>query len=66
MNRSRLTAQRLVALFLLGCLLFNFPLLALFNRNSEVFGIPLLYAYIFGVWLALIALMAFVAERRQS
>jgi predicted permease len=66
MNRSRLTAQRLVALFLLGCLLFNFPLLALFNRSSEVFGIPLLYAYIFGVWLVLIALMAFVAERRQS
>ena len=27
MNRSRLTAQRLVALVLLGCLLFNFPLL---------------------------------------
>ena len=66
MNRSRLTAQRLVALFLLGCLLFNFPLLALSNRSGEVFGIPLLYAYIFGVWLALIALMAFVAERSHS
>ncbi len=66
MNRSRLTAQRLVALFLLGCLLFNFPLLALFNRGGEVFGVPLLYAYIFGVWLALIILMAFAAERRSS
>jgi hypothetical protein len=66
MNRSRLTAQRLVALFLLGCLLFNFPLLALFNQGGEVFGIPMLYAYIFGVWLSLIALMAFVAERSQS
>lgn len=65
MNHSRLTAQRLVALFLLGCLLFNFPLLALFNQGGEVFGIPLLYAYIFGVWLALIGLMAFVAERRR-
>jgi predicted permease len=63
MNHSRLTAQRLVALFLLGCLLFNFPLLALFNQGGEVFGIPLLYAYIFGAWLALIGLMAFVAER---
>lgn len=64
MNHSRLTAQRLVALFLLGCLLFNFPLLALFNQGGEVLGIPLLYAYIFGVWLTLIGLMAFVAERR--
>jgi len=66
MNRVRLVAQRLVALFLLGCLLFNFPLLALFNRHGEIAGIPLLYAYIFGVWLALIVSMAVVAERRQS
>ncbi len=63
MMRSRLVAQRLAALFLLGCLLFNFPLLALFNRDGEVLGIPLLYAYIFGAWLALIALMALAAER---
>jgi hypothetical protein len=66
MNRPRLVAQRLVALFLLGCLLFNFPLLALFNRTGEVFGIPLLYAYIFGVWLALIALMALATEGHDS
>lgn len=64
MNHSRLATQRLVALFLLGCLLFNFPLLALFNRDSEVFGIPLLYAYVFGAWLVLILLMALAAERR--
>lgn len=65
MNHSRLATQRLVALFLLGCLLFNFPLLALFNRDSEVFGIPLLYAYVFGAWLVLILLMALAAERRS-
>jgi predicted permease len=64
MMRSRLVAQRLAALFLLGCLLFTFPLLALFNRDGEVLGIPLLYAYIFGAWLVLIALMALAAERR--
>jgi hypothetical protein len=66
MDRSpklRLSAQRLAALFLLGWLLFNFPLLALFNRTVEVLGIPLLYAYIFGVWLALIVLMALAIER---
>jgi hypothetical protein len=65
MTGSRLVAQRLVALFLLGGLLFNFPLLALFNRAGEVFGIPLLYAYIFGVWLALIVFMALVTERQN-
>lgn len=66
MYRSRLVPQRLVALFLLGCLLFNFPFLALFNRAGEVLGIPLLYAYVFGAWLALIVLIALVVERRQS
>ncbi len=66
MNRSSLTAQRLAALFLLGCVLFNWPLLALFNRSGGIFGIPLLYAFIFGGWAALIALMAFVAERRED
>lgn len=58
----RLTAQRLVALFLLGGVVFNWPLLSLFNRSSEVLGIPLLYLYLFGAWLALIVLMAVVIE----
>jgi hypothetical protein len=65
-NRSSLTAQRLAGLFLLGCVLFNYPLLALFNRSSEIFGIPLLYAFIFGSWLLLIALMALVMESREG
>jgi hypothetical protein len=63
MARPRLTAQRLAALFLLGCVLFNYPLLALFNQSVEVLGIPLLYAYIFGGWLTLIVLMALTIER---
>lgn len=56
-------AQRLVALFVLGCLLFSFPLLALFNTGGTVFGIPLLYAYLFSVWALLIVLMVLVVER---
>ncbi len=55
-------SQRFVALCILGVLLFNFPVLALFNIPGTVFGVPVLYAYIFGAWAALIALMAFVAE----
>jgi len=58
----RLTAQRLVAIFLLGVALFNWPLLSLFNRQAELFGIPLLYLYLFGSWLVLIVLMAVVIE----
>jgi hypothetical protein len=56
-------AQRFVGLCMLGMLLFNFPILAIFNVPGTVLGVPVLYAYIFVAWAALIALMALVAER---
>jgi hypothetical protein len=65
MMRSTVRSQRLVALFLLGALLFNYPLLAVFNRVAEVFGIPVLYAYIFSAWALLIGLLALVVERSR-
>jgi len=54
--------QRFIALCMLGMLLFNYPILALFNVSGTVFGVPVLYAYIFVAWVLLIVLMAFVAE----
>jgi len=63
MYRSRLTTQRLAAVFLLGCLLFNYPLLALFNRAATLLGVPVLVAYIFVAWLGVFALAAVVIER---
>jgi len=61
-TKSSRKGPRLLALFLLGCLLFNYPLLALFNVRGTVFGIPLLYAYLFCAWALLIALVAVVME----
>ena len=55
---------RFVALCILGMLLFNFPVLALFNVPGRVFGVPVLYVYIFAAWAVLIALMALVAEKK--
>jgi hypothetical protein len=65
MLRSTQKSQRLVALFLLGGLLFNYPLLALFNTAAEAYGVPVLYAYIFLAWALLIALLALVIERSR-
>ena len=59
-------SERLVGLFLLGCLLFNFPLLALFAGNARIWGIPLIYFYIFAAWIAIIALMALIIERKEQ
>jgi hypothetical protein len=57
--------QRLIALFVFGCLLFNYPILSLFNVSAEAFGVPVLYAYIFAAWALLVALMALAAESRR-
>ncbi|MHB8668068.1 MAG: hypothetical protein ACYC7B_11225 [Burkholderiales bacterium] len=64
MEKFELKAQRLVALCLLGILLFNYPILALFNVAATAFGIPVLYVYIFSVWSLLIACMAYVVEAK--
>jgi hypothetical protein len=66
MAHRALQAQRLVALFVLGCLLFSFPLLSLFNTGGTVLGIPVLYAYLFGVWIGFIALMMLIVERSRG
>ena len=54
---------RLVCLFLLGVLLFNYPVLALFNVRGSFAGVPILYAYLFIAWGLLIGLVAWVMER---
>ncbi len=63
MDQADLRGQRLVALCLLGWVLFNYPILAIFNVPAAVLGIPVLYAYIFLAWALLIALMALAVER---
>jgi hypothetical protein len=55
--------QRLVALFVAGGLLLNFPLLALWDRDATVLGLPLFPAALFVLWGGLIALLGSIAER---
>ncbi len=62
MKRASPTRQRLAALGLLGIPLFTYPLLSL--PDGGVNGIPASWLYLFGVWSGLIALAAWVAERR--
>jgi len=67
MNPSGITRQRLAAVFLLGCALLNYPLLSLFNKSGEIFDVPVLFIYIFfAAWAVLIALMAYVIEKRRD
>jgi hypothetical protein len=66
MQRTNARNERLVALFLLGLLLFNYPLLTLFNVPRIVLGVPLLYLYLFAAWAAVILIAAVVARRTEG
>ena len=55
MKRTNIRNERLVALLLFGLLLFNYPLLAMFNAPDQILGIPKLYLYLFVAWAAVIA-----------
>ena len=57
--------KRLVGLFLLGCVFFNYPLLSLFNLKTSIFGMPLLFFYIFTAWVFLILLAALATATRK-
>ena len=49
--------SRLIVFFFIGAILFNYPVLYLFSdEKKEIFGIPLLYAYVFAIWALLIGL----------
>lgn len=65
MREPDIDQQKLVGIFLLGVVLFNYPVLALFNKAASALGIPVVYAYIFLAWGALIALTAWIVERRR-
>ena len=62
MHRA-LGRQRLVAVFVGGWLLLNFPLLALWDRDATVFGLPLFPLALFVLWGGLIAVLGWLAEQ---
>jgi hypothetical protein len=59
---TALRNQRLLALFAVGWLLLNFPLLTLWDRGASVFGIPLMPAALFAGWALLIGVAAWIVE----
>jgi hypothetical protein len=62
--RNQDRGKRLIAVFLLGAVLLNFPLLAVVEAGQRLFGLPPLFLYLFGAWAGLILLLALLVERR--
>ncbi len=66
MKRTNVRNERLVALALFGLLLFNYPLLQMFNAPTLVLGFPKLYLYLFVAWAVLISGAALILRVSES
>ena len=58
--------ERLIGILAIGLVVLNYPLLSLFSKVKLLFGIPVLYFYIFAVWAVFILSVALVLEGSSS
>ncbi len=66
MAEQRRINGRLIALFCLGIVVFNYPLLELVSKKLFFLGVPLLYLYSFSLWFLFIVVLALVIRKRRS
>ena len=66
MPKAKRQSERLIALFVAGLLALNFPLLSLASLMKRVWGIPLLYFYLFVVWAIIIVVSALALRDRPG
>ncbi|MGI4762653.1 MAG: hypothetical protein ACRYF0_18225 [Janthinobacterium lividum] len=58
--------QRLLFVAGLFAVLLNYPLLAAFDHEGRVTGVPVLYLYVLLTWLLLIVLTGWLAQKKES
>jgi hypothetical protein len=59
---DRMNGARLSLAAVLALLLFNYPFLGVFDSDTLVAGMPLLWAYLMVVWALVIVLIAWIAR----
>ena len=57
---------KLLGIFFLAILAFNFPILNLFGKEKAILGIPVLFAYIFLSWAVVIFFTARIVESKKK
>ena len=58
--------QRLLFLSVLFGALLNFPLLAVFDHDGRVAGVPVLYLYVLLLWVLLVALTRWLVRKPKE
>jgi len=55
--------QKLIVLSILLLCMFNIPILLIFNNSVTFMGFPLIYFYIFFVWIASIVISYIILKK---
>lgn len=58
--------ERIMGLVLVGVLALNYPLLSIFASGDLLFGIPVLYLYLFLFWAGFIVVAGLMIEAKDS
>jgi membrane protein YdbS with pleckstrin-like domain len=64
--QSKLKQQKLTLFSVLLLVLFTYPVVSIANRSALAAGIPVLFLYIFIVWIIAIIVLYRIAERKQK
>ena len=59
-------AQKILGIFFIFLVLFNFPILNIFWKGDLVLGVPLVYLYIFSIWLLMTIALIWLMEFRNK
>jgi hypothetical protein len=58
----QINAPKLIFYALLFLGLISYPFVAAFDRAEQLFGFPLLYAYLFLIWASFISVLYFLSK----
>lgn len=50
-------------MLVIGAIALNYPVIALFSKARLLFGVPILYLFIFTIWSMLIVCIALILEK---
>jgi hypothetical protein len=58
-------ASRLIGVFIIALILFNFPFLGIFAKPHWIWGLPAPFFYLFAIWLGMIAVFWRLTDGRN-
>jgi hypothetical protein len=64
--KNKLTRQKLFLFSILLMVLFTYPVISIVNKTMFIAGFPVLFLYVFVVWIIAIIVLYRLADRKQK